>query len=128
MNSTGLENVKMILISEHFLDNIDQPKRAEDDTIQQHIADEKCLNTYHALFNEAHLKEYKQRVYEENKSIILHKNKKYRESNKKRSESTIILDHKQRKESFIRVKKMFSVRFSIYTYPQSTSSKKARNI
>ena len=41
----GWDNVKIVLMEEHFLDNREQQLREEDRAIQIYIDDEKCLNS-----------------------------------------------------------------------------------
>ena len=47
-NYVGWENVKVVLVEEHCLDNIEQLRREEDKVIQMFMNDEKCLNTNRA--------------------------------------------------------------------------------
>ena len=67
-NSIGWENVRIILIEEHCLSNRDQQMRAEDNVIQAHINDEKCLNSNRAQQNRKEYRQsHKHQIYEYNK-------------------------------------------------------------
>ena len=81
-NTIGWENVKIILISEHNLENIEQLRREEDNVIKKHINDENCLNSVHAIFNLEKHKE-KEKIYQQiNRDKILERKKNYREKNR----------------------------------------------
>ena len=74
-NSIGWDNVKIVLIEEHYLDNKQQLLREEDKVIQMYIHDEKCLNSYRAFVapeeaQETH-KIYNEQYYKQNKDMIL---------------------------------------------------------
>ena len=44
-NEVGWENVKIVLMQELYLENKEQLLRAENDAIEAHIHDSKCLNS-----------------------------------------------------------------------------------
>ena len=86
-NDTGWENVKIVLISEHYLDNKEQLLREEDSVIQSYIHDDKCLNCNRSFVGLDFIDYHKQyRVI--NKNRILEYNKQYYGNNK-----TTILEH-----------------------------------
>ena len=96
-NMVGWENVKIILISEHYLDNKEQLLREENNYIKMHKNDKFCLNTkkawvglelneYRKQYVEEHteeLREKKKQYYKENTEQLKEKAKQYHENNKK---------------------------------------------
>ena len=95
-NEIGWENVKIVLIEEHYLENKEQLLREEDRAIQMYIHDPFCLNSnrawtglsaqdYHKAYRQEHEQEitlYKKQHYENNKSVILEKQHEYALLNK----------------------------------------------
>jgi hypothetical protein len=83
-NYIGWYNVKIILHSEHYLDNKEQLLREEDNVIQIYLHDDKCLNSRRALTTEEYKKEYQKEYYETNKEQIRESQKEYNENNKEK--------------------------------------------
>ena len=100
-NELGWDNVKIILIEEHYLDNNEELIREEDRVIQMYLHEDKCLNSYRAFVTQEEAREnhnkqqklyyeenkervqaYKKDYYEANKNDISDKCKEYRENNK----------------------------------------------
>ena len=96
-NSISWDNVKIILIEEHYLENREQLIREEDKVIQMYLHDEKCLNSIrafvapeearenHKLYREHNkdvIQERRKLQYEQNKDVTLENNKLYYEQNK----------------------------------------------
>lgn len=85
-NEIGFDNVKIVLIEEHYLENREQLIREEDKVIQMYLHDEKCLNSIRAFVTpeEARAKYGEQRKirYQEHKEEELATNKKYRDLNR----------------------------------------------
>ena len=85
-NSISWDNVKIVLIEEHYLDNREQLIREEDKVIQMYIHDERCLNSIRAFVTpeEARAKYGEQRKirYQAHKQKELATNKKYRDLNR----------------------------------------------
>ncbi len=75
-NYVGWDNVKIILHSEHYLDNKEQLLREEDNVIQMHLDDTKCLNSRRSLI-EINKKEYHKEYREKNKEHIQQQKKEY---------------------------------------------------
>ena len=83
----GWQNIKIILIEEHCLDNKEQLLREEDRIIQLYKQDEKCLNINRAYLSEEEKKQYehdyKQKYhklhYEKYKQLVLQTNKVYKQ-------------------------------------------------
>ena len=101
-NSIGWENVKIILIQEHYLDNKEQLLREEDNIIQMYLYDAKCLNSYRAFLSEEERKEHKMQYRNQynnlNKEKINEQHKQYYEDNKERvreKQKEYIETHKQ---------------------------------
>ena len=97
LNKIGVENVKIILINEFYLDNKEQLLREENNYIEMYKNDTNCLNSirayrskdlnreYDRIRNKTeNRKEMKKRIYEKNKETILEKCKEYRENNKEK--------------------------------------------
>ena len=80
-NEIGFDNVKIILIEEHYLDNREQLIREEDKVIQMYIDDEKCLNSIRA-FTGLSKQDYDKKYTEDNQELIKQKYKIYYEKNK----------------------------------------------
>lgn len=96
-NNCGWDNVKILLLQDLYLDNIEQLRKAEDDAIQMHKDDMNCLNQRRAFvtieeriehkkeyqkLTKDHIKEQKKEYYENNKDRIIEKQKNYREQNR----------------------------------------------
>ena len=84
LNKIGVENVKIILINEFYLDNKEQLLREENNYIEMYKSDTNCLNSIRAYRSTENRKEMKKRIYEKNKETILEKRKEYRENNKEK--------------------------------------------
>ena len=76
-NSVGWENVKMVLMEEHYLENRDQQMREENRVIEMYLDDEKCLNSVRPWFSpsekevklekkKVRVQTYKKQYYEQN--------------------------------------------------------------
>ena len=87
-NSIGWNNVKIILMEEHYLENRDQQLREENRVIMMYLHEDKCLNSIRPWFTEEeklemskarqqrtaiHQKEY----YKLNRDRILERNKEW---------------------------------------------------
>ena len=48
-STVGWDNVKIVLLEEHFLDNKEQLLREENKVIEMYLHDEKCLNSLRSL-------------------------------------------------------------------------------
>ena len=106
-NLIGWNNVKIVLIEEHCLENRNQQMRVEDNVIMIHIDNEKCLNSYRAQQNKTewkknhkfeiynynkmycaehsqHVKEYMAAYREKNKTLLKENKRKYYILNKDR--------------------------------------------
>jgi len=83
INEIGWERVRVILISEHNLENKDQLLREEDNVINQCKDDLFCLNMYRA-FTGLNREDYYRKYREENKEKIKEHNKEYKENNKEK--------------------------------------------
>ena len=87
-NEIGWENVKIVLIEEHYLENREQQLREEDKIIQMYIHDEKCLNSVRPWVSIEEQKEKRKEYYKgystQNEDKIILKNKLYIEQNKER--------------------------------------------
>ena len=81
-NSIGWDNVKIILIEQHYLDNKQELIREEDKVIQMYLHDEKCLNSNRAFLTQEEFIEKPKLHYEQNKDEIRENNKRYYEQNK----------------------------------------------
>ena len=81
-NKVGWENVKIVLIEEHYLENVEQLKREEDKVIQMFINDDKCLNMNRASRSKEEACEYKRNHYQQNKEHYITINKMYHENNR----------------------------------------------
>ena len=94
-NIIGWENVDIILYQEHYLENKEQLRRAENDVIMTHINDTYCLNMRKAYISEEDLKTYMKNYYKqehvkekrnlynkhhyyENRELILNNQKEYK--------------------------------------------------
>ena len=64
-NIIGWENVDIILYQEHYLENKEQLRRAENDVIMAHINDKYCLNMRKAYISEEDLKTYMKNYYKQ---------------------------------------------------------------
>ena len=80
-NSIKWENVKIILITECYLDNKEQLLREEDNYIQMYNDNPLCLNIKRAFVTKEETKEHNKEYREQNKDRI----KEHREQNKNRS-------------------------------------------
>ena len=80
-NSIGWENVKIILIQEHNLENRQQLLREEDKIIQMNLENEKCLNTRRPFYGLEH-KEQQKAYYEDHKDHFLQAGKEYYTKNR----------------------------------------------
>ncbi len=80
-NYIGWNNVKIILHSEHYLDNKEQLLREEDNVIQMFLHDEKCLNSMRALTTKEYKTEQKKEYRINNKEKITLLNKEYQQIN-----------------------------------------------
>ena len=76
-NSIGWEKVKIVLITENYLDNKEQLLREEDNIIQMYIHDEKCLNCNRAFTTTEEKKEQTKQYHFEHKEEIKQKRKQY---------------------------------------------------
>ena len=81
-NKIGWDNVKIVLVEEHYLQNKEQLLREEDRVIQMYLHDEKCLNSRRSFIGSTK-EEYKKEHYQNNKEKIQQKQKEYSEANKK---------------------------------------------
>ena len=85
-NEIGWNNVKIVLIEEHYLDNKQQLLREEDRVIQMYLHDEKCLNSYRAFVTQEETRErktlYHEQYYKQNKDVIHEKWKQWYQQNK----------------------------------------------
>ena len=84
-NSIGWENVKIVLLEEHFLENKNQQLREENRVIEMYLHDEKCLNCLRPFVpieeQKEHQRELIKKYYENNKEKCRIMNKKYYEEN-----------------------------------------------
>ena len=70
-NEIGWENVKIVLIEEHYLENKEQQLREEDRVLQMFLDDEKCLNSLRPLVPlDEQLRRKKERYYEDHEKKL----------------------------------------------------------
>ena len=84
LNEIGLPNIKLISISEFYLDNKDQLLREENNYIEMYKNDPNCLNTLSAIRSLHAKKNENRRYYENNIDSILFNQKLYRNNNKEK--------------------------------------------
>ncbi len=86
INSIGWDKVRIVLISEHYLENREQLLREEDRLIKENKDDPFCLNAFRAILTDEEKKNIKiengKAHYKNNKEQLSEKNKEYRENNK----------------------------------------------
>ena len=79
-NNYGWDNVKIILIEEHYLDNKEQLLREENKIIEMYLQDEKCLNSVRPIVSIEekleHQRKLNKKYYEENEEKCGLMNKK----------------------------------------------------
>ena len=80
-NQIGWENVKIVLVEEHYLENKEQLTREEDKVIQIYLHDEKCLNSRHASTGLSKI-EYDKKYREDHHEHCLQEGRKYYNDNK----------------------------------------------
>ena len=141
-SSVGWENVVILLIEEHKLENREQQLREEDKVIQKYINDPNCLNSmraftglntkeYNHYYSNLHRDEIRVRqatthreLYEKNKAEIKEKRKKEYAENKQEILKVILCScggkysssHKSRHEkSLIHQKWLANENFIIYS-------------
>ena len=79
LRKVGLENLKIILLNEFYLENKDQLLREENNYIEMYKNDTNCLNSRFAIRDkEEYYKEYRAK----NRDKLIEKHKEYRENNK----------------------------------------------
>ncbi len=83
-NMIGWENVKIILHSEHYLENKEQLLREEDNVIQMFLHDVKCLNSMRSFNSEDYKKEYHKEYAKEYRGKNKEKIKEHNENNKEK--------------------------------------------
>ncbi len=79
VNSVGWDRIKIILIEEHYLDNVEQLRREEERVVSMYLHDPKCLNSKKAynteeenkvMFRNKDLKRYKENIERERERCI----------------------------------------------------------
>jgi hypothetical protein len=134
LNEVGWDNVKIVLVSEHHLENKNQLLRIENDVIQLHIQDVQCLNSLSSFQsieekklyreqwtnnnkerlekwyfeNKERLTLYKKQWKEENKEEIKQKNQEYYKKNKDELRQKNKEYYIKNKEKIIEYVKQFS--------------------
>jgi len=73
----GFENVKIVLMEEHYLENREQQLREESRVIQMYIHVEKCLSSYRPWVSKEEWKNYYEEYRIKNKEIIRNTQKEY---------------------------------------------------
>ena len=77
----GIENMKIILIEEHCLENVEQLHREENNVIEMYFDDEFCLNSRYAVKDEDYNKKYNHQYRLLNKEYFSQKKKEWAEKN-----------------------------------------------
>ena len=88
-NDIGWDNIKIVLIEEHCLENKEQLLREENKIIMMYKDDEKCLNSLFAWVGLEH-KEYCKKYYQDNILRLKEKSNEYRQ------------EHKEEKNQYLR--------------------------
>lgn len=86
MKEVEPKSVKIILISEHCLENGEQLRKLEDDLIRQHKDDGLCLNINGSYWSKEMGSNYHKEHYLKNKQHILDYHKEYQKDNNKYKE------------------------------------------